>query len=131
MESHKQLRNLTEIANLVSSGKQYLAEAQSSGDVIKAAKLAQKWDKMYKGKKLSIKKGAKGVLINDTMGEGYGSWEKIDKDITSETVVSVEIRNTDSQGWLGPGTVNYEVLVFTKDGDVGFKMDSDKDITAV
>ena len=131
MESYKQLRNLTEIANQVSNGKQCLTEAQSSSDVIKAAKLAEKWNKLYKGKKLSIKKGARGVWINNSMGEGYGSWEKIDKDITSETVVSVEIRNTDSQGWLGPGTANYEVVVFTKDGDVGFKMEMANDITIV
>ena len=53
----KQLRSLTETANLISSGKLYLTEArQSHNDVITAAKLAKKWDKMYKGKKLSIKK---------------------------------------------------------------------------
>ena len=129
MESHKKLINLTEVANQISNGKRYLTEAQSSNDVVKAAKLAQKWDKLYKGKKLSIKKGAKGVWINDSMGEGYDYWQKIEKDITSETVVSVEIRDTNGQGWLGPGTAHYEVVVFTKDGDVGFKMDSDKDIT--
>jgi len=126
----KKVTESVETANQVSSGRQFITEAQSSGDVIKTAELAGKWNKLYKGKKLSIKKGAKGVWINRYINEGYDFWEKIDKDITSEPVVSVEIRNTDGQGWLGPGAVYYEVVVFTEDDDVGFKMDSDKDITA-
>ena len=129
---NKVLQNLTEIANNISNNKQLITESlQSHNDVIAAAKLAQKFDRMYKGKKLSIKKGAKGVWINNAMGEGYDYWKDIKSDMISEPVVSVEIRNTRGSAWMGPGTVKYEAVVFTEDGDVGFKIEKDKDIQTV